>query len=95
MDKRYEIRTLKDIFDKVPADRWETMIAELLPMFRQADAIRTLAREVSTIVGVGPETVVFEERIVWIDDDTGELTTRVCATEDPSIGFSVKSTRRL
>lgn len=92
MNNRYELRTIKDIFDKVPENRWETLFAELLPMFYQAKALQELGRIASDIVGVDPDTVVFEEQVVWIDDEKGELRTTVSAREDPSIGFSVKST---
>lgn len=80
MSKTYELRTLKDIFDTVPPDKWELLFSELLAMFKEADGQRKLFQDLSEIVGVSPDTVYIDELIVWKDDGKTERTT-VITTE--------------
>ena len=72
----YELRTIKDIFDKVPADRIKTCMEELATLIIQAKAIDGLFWGIAAEIA-GKESVghtAFPDMIVWNDDDKGKLT---------------------
>lgn len=89
MAKTYEIRTLKDIFDKVPADRWDTLFAEIQAMFRQADAMRDITNLIGESIGVD-EPGEFDELIIWKDDGNGDLMTVLCAEGIVDVSITTK-----
>jgi len=67
--QEYELITIKDIFEKIPLDRLETCLDELKAMLLQS-------RRLFDFTGSLPDGVTME-RIIWIDDGKGELTTQV------------------
>jgi len=66
----YEIRSIKDIFDKVPSDKVDECLDGLKVLLHQGHAFRA-AHE-----AVGVE-FFFPETTTWIDDGKGEVVTRL------------------
>lgn len=83
MGESYELTTIRDIFDKVPADRIQECCRELGVLLAQTKALTELVG--ATVEAIGgpalsiplPQLVGITFPIVWVDDDKGELTTRV------------------
>lgn len=64
MTKEYELRTLKDVFDKLPADRIPVCLIEIAHVMSTAKAlIETSGQE---------GQVHFPDVTVWKDDGKGE-----------------------
>ena len=59
----YELKTIEDIYKKVPERRWSICMAELIMTFCHAKAVE---RDTSS----APKF----KRIRWVDDGKGELT---------------------
>lgn len=66
MSEQYELTTIRDIFDKVPADRIQECCEELGILLAQTKATASLA-------GYPTECVTIDLPIVWADDGKGEL----------------------
>jgi len=68
---KYELRTLKDVFDKVPSDRIGDCMKEIGIAMIQAKAMLGLMN----IVAEESETPVFQfpESTAWIDDGKNEI----------------------
>lgn len=66
---KYELRTLKDVFDKVPGDRIGDCMKEIAFAMIQAKAMLGLMNIVAE------ETPVFQfpESTAWIDDGKNEI----------------------
>ena len=64
MSQTYELTTIKDIFDKVPADRIELCCQELGSLMAQYKSLAEAMPE----AGLLPEFP-----LKWIDDDKGEV----------------------
>lgn len=76
--KTYELKTIKDIFDKVPADRIEACLAELAPAMAHQKAIA----ESMIMAGVPAESItVWPEVATWVDDNKGELQTNIMLSD--------------
>ena len=78
MANSYELRTLRDIWDKVPADRIEACLSELSAMMCSAKAMQSLMSEVgSNLAGQQLPEQLYEwpEVTVWVDDGKGYLET--------------------
>lgn len=77
---KYELATLKDVFEKVPTDRIEDCMKELATLMAQAKAMRDLL----TIAGsemAGKEVVCSMEwpvPVTWVDDGAGKLGITYC-----------------
>lgn len=67
----YKLSTLDD-FGNIPADRLETCLAELLPVFQGLSAARALGAKVS-----------FQTPATWKDDGKEDLTIRVSLKKEP------------
>lgn len=82
---KYELTTLKDVFDKVPADRIETCLHELASAMEHTKAQAVLLSQIAEqITGVADSVVIqWPETSTWIDDDKGMLTLRF-STDDGS-----------
>ena len=82
---KYELTTLKDVFDKVPADRIKTCLHELASAMEHTKAMTKLfCQSAEEITGVTDCVVVqWPETSTWIDDDKGMLTLRF-STDDGS-----------
>ncbi len=72
---KYKLRTIKDIFDQVPADRIEECMKELTTLIcsskHMAETVRlvmsdTQGKEI-------PQLYAFPDEIVWKDDGNGLL----------------------
>lgn len=87
MEKKYELRTIKDIFDKVPADRIEDCLAELTVIMVQAKHLEAAMCEAAGAVTGNKPDKAFEwpETSTWIDDGKGELTARVVTKDNEEI----------
>lgn len=72
---KYELATLKDIFDKVPADRIKSCLHELAIAMEQAKAMRELLNAVGKAVAGDSVDVDFSwpEMSTWIDDGKGKI----------------------
>lgn len=68
MSESYELHTIQDIFDKVPADRIPDCCRELGQALASTAMLRDLA------VACGAQVVGIEWPMVWRDDDKGEIT---------------------
>lgn len=80
---KYEIRTIKDIFEKVPADRIKDCCAELGILLTQAKFQLELVEAASEALGVplAEGAFAFPDSIVWIDDGSREITTGMVDNE--------------
>jgi len=83
---KYELTTLRDVFDKVPADRIEDCLLELAVTMKQAKAMRDLLSCAGTAVSGEPVSTYMEwpERITWTDD--GKKTIRLTFNESDGSG---------
>ena len=68
MTNEYELKTLADIYKKVPPDKWAKCLLEMNALFREWQKAEA---EFSRPANV--------ERVVWVDDEKGEIHTRVTA----------------
>lgn len=75
----YQLATIKDIFDKVPADRIRNCMEELGVLLSQAAATRDLFTACAEELGLPPESAEpkLPEFFTWVDDGNGDLTFRV------------------
>lgn len=81
---KYELTTLRDVFDKVPADKIETCLHELAIAMHQAKATADLFRaSASALAGqeVGCATL-WPQTCTWIDDDKGTINLRFRLAEE-------------
>lgn len=76
MSESYELLTIQDIFDKVPADRIQDCCSELGQALAQTAALRDLA------VAVGAECIGLQWPLVWKDDGQGKVGTSVHAQDE-------------
>lgn len=75
---QYELVTIKDIFEKVPADKIQICMAEIATGLSQAAAMRDLfkhvAEHVSEQEGIdGTAIVKCPDVFTWVDDGKGEV----------------------
>ena len=71
----YQLTTLQDVFDKVPADRIGVCLGELAVAMKQTKAMQELLAAAATAVA-GYEVgcaAEWPETSTWIDDDKGTL----------------------
>lgn len=76
MPAEYELTTIQDIFDKVPAERIQDCCSELGQVLAQTSIMRDLA------VACGAEIVGIEWPMVWKDDNKGEIDTALQAEDE-------------
>lgn len=69
----YELTTIKDIFDKVPADRVSTCMAEITTLILGAKEKQAAVSEAAQMLG-GSIRTYFPESVNWMDDGKGEVT---------------------
>lgn len=76
---QYRLRTIKDIFNKVPLDRIEDCMKELTTLLITSKGMCALVREsFSTAAGVRlPKMHTLPEELVWDDDGKGEVEARI------------------
>lgn len=73
MTNKYELTTIKDIFDKVPTDRIPLCCRELGTVLAAWKALDSISPMVC-------------EKIVWIDDDQNEVTMHLQTSDGTNIG---------
>lgn len=80
----YELRSINDIFHKVPADRIPDCCWELGNALSQMKATHDFLTTAAESLGIGPEALGFELPEVhnWVDDGRGDITVKVQAASD-------------
>lgn len=68
MTEAIKIRTLKDLFEKVPSEKLGKAMRELTVLMHETHAVNAAC----AAEGVPP--VQFPDEIEWTDDDRGEVT---------------------
>jgi hypothetical protein len=68
---KYELVTIKDIFDTVPADKIELCMAEIAKAMVQSKAVIDLLGAVASETGGAIGAVEWSEKCTWVDDDKG------------------------
>lgn len=76
MPEEYELTTIQDIFDKVPAER----IPECCREIGQALAQTALMRELA--VACGAQVIGIQWPLVWKDDHKGEIDSVIQADDE-------------
>ncbi|GEM_PF-3372356 len=81
----YELRTLNDIFEKVPADRIQDCCRELGIGLAQMKATLELFLAGAEALGISPEALGFQmpDHHTWVDDGMGDISVKVHAASDP------------
>ena len=89
--KTYELVTIKDIFEKVPADRIKACMNELSVALTQAKALTDLANVCGEVVTGNKDAVetVCPDKFTWVDDGKGEIETNFHMNNEPA--FSLKT----
>lgn len=85
MTKSYEIATIKDVFNKVPADRIRDCLNELGVLLSQAAAMRDLVKAVADATGVEyteDQNAQIPDVFNWVDDGKGELSLNIGSRDD-------------
>lgn len=75
LEMNYELRTLKDVFDKVPANRIMLCMQEIGQAMAQAKATKETL-EAMADASASTVEVAWPESCTWLDDDEGEVTLR-------------------
>jgi len=72
---KYELTTLKDIFDKLPANRIKPCLHELAVAMEQAKAMRELLNAAGNAISCDSVDIDFSwpETMTWIDDGKGTI----------------------
>jgi hypothetical protein len=71
-NREYELITIKDIFDKVPADRIEVCMDELKISLVQAKSTVEMLEVIAEQIGEkGTAETVCPEKFIWVDDGLG------------------------
>ena len=81
MSKEYELTTIGDIFDKVPADRIRDCCREIGIILAQTKALHDLCVEVAGLERSGKASIGLRWPLIWTDDSKGELTTSIHASD--------------
>lgn len=84
---KYELTTIKDIFDKVPVDRIEACLDELAKIIIQSKHLNnSMCEAVNLINGNKPDNAItWPDMITWIDDGKGELIARVLTDDNDEL----------
>jgi hypothetical protein len=82
--KEYKLVTIKDIFDKVPADKIEECLKELAVGMTQAKHLEAAMLEAANTISGESFIKAFDwpETATWIDDGKGEITTNVILDDE-------------
>lgn len=61
--------TINDIMEKVPQDKWETVISELLPYMSQLKRTIDLMKATAKVMNVDVELLIDRpDSFTWVDD---------------------------
>ena len=81
--KEYQLTTIKDIFEKIPSDRIDTLMAELTIVVKRAQSINGIMQTISKNV-VGKEgRSIFPDTITWKDDGNGSIKINILVNDTP------------
>lgn len=75
MSEQYELTTIRDIFEKVPADRIKDCCRELGMLLAQTRLMADITQH----------ECEFDFPIVWTDDGKGEVVTEIRCTDGGSL----------
>lgn len=82
--KTYELVTIKDIFDRVPADRIELCMNEIAQGMAEAkvlfSALDSLAKDLGSEDGA---KMKWPDKVAWRDDKKGEITMHCVVNDVP------------
>lgn len=89
--KQYEIssKTIRDIMEKIPQEKWPFVIRDLEAMLNQTAATLSTVGALSNLLGLGAKTseiVQMKETIVWVDDGKCENKIEFTDHSDQKIG---------
>lgn len=70
--KSYELRTINDIFEKVPMDRIPVLLDEMKALAFQRAAFKAMAAS----IGIQGD---YLEPLIWVDDGNATITARIVA----------------
>ena len=87
--KIYELTTIQDIFEKVPADRIKLCCAELGTLLAVNKETIALLEMVGEDVGC-PLPFKFGKPLKWIDDGKGELTANYRVGDTPILSVEIQ-----
>lgn len=92
--KRYELSTLKDIFEKVPADKIDCCLKELAVMMKQTHAMNEIIGcAMDASVMEKPQNVLtWPDSVTWIDDDKGIVETNIIDPRSLENRITIKTT---
>lgn len=74
MENEYRLTTIKDIFDKIPADRLADCMDELKRLMILGKNTGEFAASLFEDVGISVGVTKFPDSIVWKDDGKKEIT---------------------
>ena len=86
----YELTNIRDIYEKVPADRWEDCLAELLRLFRLAKGTTEFTDSLLSDLTIDAKTARMPESLTWKDDGKKEITAGITLNEKPMFYAQVK-----
>ena len=72
----YKIKTVKDLFDKIPADKIDQCIDELKKLIVQTQFVRDLSSTMAPSMGL-KGAIEFPDEVTWVDDSKGEVTMNI------------------
>jgi hypothetical protein len=86
--KTYELTTIRDIFEKVPADRIKLCCEELGTLLSVNKETVALLEMIGEDIGC-PMPFKFGDTLKWIDDGKGELNAKYSAGGEPLLTVAV------
>jgi hypothetical protein len=86
METKYQLSTIKDIFDKVPLERIDVCLSELATMIKQTKALNETLKATAGAMGIKVDDAIeFPEVCTWIDDGKGEVTLHLTAEHNSDL----------
>lgn len=86
----YELKTIKDIFEKIPEDRIEDCMAELTVLILQAKRVHNLFLGMVKNITDKDTILKFPEFVEWIDDKKGDITIGIRNKVERIMSFGYK-----
>ena len=72
MSNEYKIRTIQDIYNKIPSDKIDVFFEEFKTGVIQAQFVRDMTVEIAGTLDIENQ-IQFPDEITWIDDDVGDV----------------------
>ncbi len=86
----HELKTIRDIFEKVPTERIADCMDELKRMLIHAKDIAGFTDALLEALEIKKQKNIFPEKIIWKDDGKKEIKTTVSLNETPIFGTKIK-----